>query len=98
MVDCTSFRGVWIVTVYSGVLMVATSVLPLVNLPAHFDSGHKPRVCGAFVLGFGGVWTQAGTHLKVMVSKTPSTQLGLLAWRDQASGEKHCHPLQIQVH
>lgn len=31
MVDCTSFHGVGIVTVYSGVLMVATSILPLIN-------------------------------------------------------------------
>lgn len=31
MVDCTSFHGVWIVTVFSGVLMVATSILPLIN-------------------------------------------------------------------
>lgn len=31
MVDCTSFHGVWIITVYSDVLMVATSILPLIN-------------------------------------------------------------------
>lgn len=31
MVDCTSFHGVLIVTVYSGVLMVASSILPLIN-------------------------------------------------------------------
>lgn len=31
MVDCTSFRGVWVITVYSAVLAGAFSVLPLLN-------------------------------------------------------------------
>lgn len=31
MVDCTSSHGFWIVTVYSGVLMGATSILPRIN-------------------------------------------------------------------
>ena len=70
MVDCTSFHGVWIFTVYSGVLMVATSILPLINFEVFlviYQCGLiqyiKPRVCGTFLLGFGGVWIQAGTHL-----------------------------------
>lgn len=95
MVDCTSFNGVWIITVYSGVLMVATAILPLINFEVFpviylYDLIQYVNLgdAGHFFWGF---WGKCGYKLghtspKVMVSKTPSTQLSLLAWRDQASG------------
>lgn len=70
MVDCTSFRGVLIITVYSGVLMVATSILPLINCEAFlviYQDGLIQYInleyVGHFFWVFGGVWIQAGTHL-----------------------------------
>lgn len=94
MVDCTSFRGVWIVTVYSGVLMVATSILPLINFEVFLVIYQYSLIehinleyAGYFFWDLGECGYKLGhTSPKVMVSKTPSTQLGLLAWRDQASG------------
>lgn len=93
MVDCTSFHGVWVITVYSGVLMVATSVLPLINFLVFlviYQYGLIQYVnlecAGHFFWGLGECGHKLGhTSPKVMVFKTPSTQLGLLAWRDQAS-------------
>lgn len=94
MVDCTSFHGVWIATVYSGVLMVFTSILPLIYFEVFlviYQCGLIQYINleygGHFFWGLGECGYKLGhTSPKVMVSKTPSTQLGLLAWRDQASG------------
>ncbi len=63
MVDCTSFHGVWIFTVYSGVLMVATSILPLINFEVClviYQYGLIQYInleyVGYFFWGLGGVW------------------------------------------
>lgn len=57
------------------------------DLPVRFDSVHKPRGCRAFLSGFLRKcrYKLGHTSPKAMVSKTPFTQLSLLAWRDQAS-------------
>lgn len=94
MVDCTSFHGVWVVTVYSEVLMVATSILPLIYFEVFLVIYQSVLIQyinleyeGRFFWVSGECGYKLGhTSPKVMVSKTPSTQLGLLAWRDQASG------------
>lgn len=63
MVDCTSFHGVWIFTIYSGVLMVATSILPLINFEVFlviYQCGLIQYInleyAGHFFWGLGGVW------------------------------------------
>lgn len=74
--------------------MVATSVLPLINFEVFlviYQYGLIQYInleyAGHFLWGLGECGHKLGhTSPKAMVSKTPSTQLGLLAWRDQASG------------
>lgn len=78
MVDCTSFHGVWIITAYSGVLMVATSILPLINFEVFlviYQYGLIQHInleyTGHFFWGLGECGYKLGhTSPKVMVSKT----------------------------
>lgn len=93
MVDCTSFHGVWIATVFWSV-DGSHVILPLINFEVFLVINQYGLIQyinldygGHFFWGLGECGYKLGhTSPKVMVSKTPSTQLGLLAWRDQASG------------
>lgn len=84
MVDCT-FSWDLIIAMLHEVLMVFTSKISWSSLSDFPWFVHNPISKWVIILSLEEVWIQAGTHLTQSGLQTPSTPLGLLAWRDQAS-------------